>query len=64
MQQKVSLAEKLSTFSDHYGLRTVAEFNGYDVMVVKLLGPFRWHSHPETPLAAARRTSCLQWPTR
>jgi mannose-6-phosphate isomerase-like protein (cupin superfamily) len=48
MPQKVTLAEKLSTFADHYSPRTVAEFNGHDVMVVKLLGPFRWHSHPET----------------
>jgi mannose-6-phosphate isomerase-like protein (cupin superfamily) len=48
MPQKITLAEKLATFSDHYGPRTVAEFNGHDVMVAKLLGPFRWHSHPET----------------
>ena len=46
--QSISLAEKLSGFSDHYSPRTVATFNGNDVMVVKLLGPFTWHSHPDT----------------
>jgi mannose-6-phosphate isomerase-like protein (cupin superfamily) len=45
---KISLAEKLSSFSDHYSPRTVATFNGNDVMVVKALGPFTWHSHPDT----------------
>src|ERR1041384_6888417 len=45
---KISLAEKLATFSDHYSPRTVQTFNGHDIMVVKLLGPFPWHSHPET----------------
>ena len=44
----ISLAEKLGKFSDHYSPRTVATFNGHDVMVVKLLGPFTWHSHPDT----------------
>ena len=46
--KKISLAEKLSAFSDHYSPRTVATFNGHDIMVVKLLGPFTWHSHPDT----------------
>ena len=46
--QKISLADKLSGFSEHYSPRTVATFNGNDVMVVKLLGPFTWHSHPDT----------------
>ena len=46
--RKISLAEKLSGFTDHYSPRTVATFNGNDVMVVKLLGPFTWHSHPDT----------------
>jgi mannose-6-phosphate isomerase-like protein (cupin superfamily) len=45
---KISLAEKLSSFSDHYSPRTVQTFNGHDIMVVKLLGPFTWHSHPDT----------------
>ena len=44
----VNLAQKLATFSDHYQPRTVGQFNGHDLMVAKLKGPFIWHSHPET----------------
>lgn len=45
---KINLAEKLSTFSDHYSPRTVGQFNGHDLMVVKLKGPFVWHVHEDT----------------
>ena len=45
---KVSLAEKLATFSEHYRPRTVGTFNGHDLMVVKLKGPFVWHTHEDT----------------
>lgn len=44
----INLEEKLSTFSQHYQPRTVAQFNGHDVMVVKVKGPFTWHKHDET----------------
>ena len=44
----INLAEKLATFADHYQPRTVGEFNGHDLMVVKLKGPFRWHKHDDT----------------
>ena len=44
----MNLAEKLGGFSDHWRPRIVAAYNGDDVMVVKLDGPFDWHSHPET----------------
>lgn len=44
----VNLAEKLSTFSDRWSPRVVADFNGHDVMVVKAEGEFNWHSHPDT----------------
>jgi mannose-6-phosphate isomerase-like protein (cupin superfamily) len=44
----VSLAEKLAGFSEHWQPRTVAEFNGHDVMVVKLKGEFIWHKHDDT----------------
>lgn len=44
----INLAEKLSTFSEHYKPRTVTQFNGHDVMVVKVKGPFTWHKHDET----------------
>ncbi|HLF55267.1 MAG TPA: cupin domain-containing protein [Thermoanaerobaculia bacterium] len=44
----VNLAAKLATFSEHWQPRTVAQFNGHDVMVVKVRGEFVWHAHPET----------------
>jgi mannose-6-phosphate isomerase-like protein (cupin superfamily) len=46
--QPVNLSEKLSTFSEHWQPRTVAQFNGHDVMVVKVHGDFVWHEHPDT----------------
>lgn len=44
----INLADKLATFSEHYKPRTVAQFNGNDVMLVKVKGPFIWHKHDET----------------
>ena len=48
MDGKVNLAEKLGRFSEHWSPRTVATFNGHDVMVVKVLGEFVWHRHADT----------------
>ena len=48
MSEKINLAQKLATFADHWSPRTVAEFNGHDVMVVKVKGEFVWHKHDET----------------
>jgi mannose-6-phosphate isomerase-like protein (cupin superfamily) len=45
---QVNLAEKLATFSEHWQPRTVAQYNGNDIMVVRLLGEFTWHKHDET----------------
>ena len=44
----VNLAEKLAAFTEHWQPRTVAEFNGHDVMVVKAQGEFVWHKHDDT----------------
>jgi mannose-6-phosphate isomerase-like protein (cupin superfamily) len=44
----VNLAQKLATFSEHYRPRTVGQFNGHDLMVAKLKGPFVWHRHEDT----------------
>lgn len=44
----INLAQKLSTFSDYYQPRTVGQFNGHDLMVVKLKGPFVWHVHEDS----------------
>ena len=44
----VNLKDKLALFSEHWSPRIVADFNGHDVMVVKVKGEFNWHSHPDT----------------
>jgi len=44
----VNLQHKLSLFDEHWSPRTVAEFNGHDVMVVKVKGEFVWHHHDDT----------------
>lgn len=48
MDSAVNLAGKLAQFSDYFAPRTVATFNGHDVMVTKLKGEFIWHKHDET----------------
>lgn len=44
----INLEQKLGTFVEHWQPRTVAEFNGHDVMVAKLHGEFAWHHHDDT----------------
>jgi mannose-6-phosphate isomerase-like protein (cupin superfamily) len=44
----INLAEKLSTFTEHWQPRTVGEFNGHDLLVVKVKGNFVWHKHDDT----------------
>lgn len=44
----VNLGDKLATFSEHWQPRTIGQFNGHDIMVVKARGEFVWHSHPDT----------------
>jgi mannose-6-phosphate isomerase-like protein (cupin superfamily) len=46
--QRVNLASMLAQFPEHWQPRTVAEFNGHDIMVVKAKGEFVWHSHDDT----------------
>lgn len=46
--QAIDLQHKLTLFHDHWAPRTVAEYNGHDVMVVKVQGEFTWHSHADT----------------
>jgi mannose-6-phosphate isomerase-like protein (cupin superfamily) len=48
MRDRVDLSEKLATFAEHWSPRTVAQFNGCDVMVVKVQGEFVWHKHDDT----------------
>ena len=44
----VNLASKLATFAEHWQPRTVSQFNGHDIMVVKAQGEFVWHKHDGT----------------
>ena len=44
----INLAEKLSTFSEHWKPRVVGQFNGHDLMIVKVKGQFVWHKHDDT----------------
>lgn len=42
---KVNVAEKLASFSEHWQPRVVGELNGQHVKLVKLQGEFVWHHH-------------------
>lgn len=44
----VNLTEKLELVKEHWSPKTVALFNGHDIMVVKVQGEFSWHSHSDT----------------
>ena len=48
MTKAINLANKLETFNEHWTPRTVSEFNGHDIMVVKVEGEFNWHTHDDT----------------
>lgn len=46
--QPINLAGKLAQFSEHWSPKIVGAFNGHDIMLVKVLGAFVWHDHPDT----------------
>lgn len=48
MPKVVNLAQKLSTFSEYFSPKIVADYNGNDVYLAKVKGEFVWHSHPDT----------------
>src|ERR1700679_515896 len=48
MPAAVKLAEKLGVFNEYWSPKIVSQFNGHDVMVVKVKGEFTWHSHPDS----------------
>jgi mannose-6-phosphate isomerase-like protein (cupin superfamily) len=43
-----NVQDALDSFSEHWQPRRLASVNDYDVKIVKILGEFTWHSHPET----------------
>ena len=46
--QVVNLKDKLSKFSERWSPKIIAQMNDYHFKVVKVLGEFVWHDHPET----------------
>jgi hypothetical protein len=46
--KRVNLGAKLATFSECWQPRTIGQFNGHDLMVVKAQGEFVWHKHDDT----------------
>lgn len=47
-RKAINLEEKLTLFKEHWSPKSVASFNGHDVMVVKAEGDFNWHKHDDT----------------
>jgi mannose-6-phosphate isomerase-like protein (cupin superfamily) len=43
--KSTNLADKLATFSEYYQPKTIGQFNGHDLMLVKVKGSFTWHKH-------------------
>jgi mannose-6-phosphate isomerase-like protein (cupin superfamily) len=48
MTDKVNIAEKLESFTDHWAPRIVARYNDNEVRLVKVEGEFIWHEHQDT----------------
>ncbi len=48
MTESINLEAKLSSFSEYWTPKIIGNYNGNDLMLVKLKGEFVWHSHPET----------------
>ena len=46
--EKVNLREKLSSFSDQWSPKVIAEMNDYQFKLVKIEGEFVWHEHDDT----------------
>lgn len=44
----IDLAQKLSSFSEHWTPKVIARLNDYEIKVVKLKGEFVWHTHDDT----------------
>ena len=61
MADKVNLAEKLRSFSDHWAPRIVARYNEHEVRLVKVEGEFIWHSHDETDECSWSSTASSTW---
>ena len=45
--ERVNLADKLATFTEHWSPKIVGELNGQHVKLAKFRGEFVWHSHTD-----------------
>ena len=45
--QKINVAEKLESFTEHFTPKLIADVNGQSLKVVKALGEFVWHKHDD-----------------
>ena len=45
--QKVNVQKKLACFTEYWSPKVIAELNGQQVKVAKLLGEFEWHFHEQ-----------------
>ena len=46
--KSLNFAQKIDLIDQHWSPRVIAEMNGYQFKVVKLLGDFIWHDHQDT----------------
>ena len=46
--QPINFADKLSTFSDHWSPKIIAQMNDNHFKLVKFEGDFVWHQHEDT----------------
>jgi mannose-6-phosphate isomerase-like protein (cupin superfamily) len=45
--EKVNLAEKFASFSEHWAPKIIGTVDDYEVKIVKVEGDFVWHSHAD-----------------
>lgn len=46
--EKVTIANKLSLFNEHWQPKIVGELNDYHIKIVKFQGDFVWYKHDDT----------------
>ena len=47
MNDKVNLAQKFDSFTEHFQQHIVGELNGQEVKIAKVKGEFIWHHHED-----------------
>ncbi len=45
--KRIDLADNFALITEHWWPKVVAELNGQEVKLVKLLGTFTWHHHEQ-----------------